>query len=157
MYKVDTLKVLLNWFKIVIPVWNTLYKSTVNVWCSDVMSTSKTGPLAWGDTCHVGTHTACPSEDTCLVGTHMASPNEDTCHVGTHGQSQWGHLSRRDTCGQSQWGHLSYRDTWPVPMRFHHHMFHCTTLQTLSSNLDIVSRSQQCQTGFTESFMFLSD
>ena len=41
---------------------NTLYKSIINVWwCSGVMCTSKTGPLAWGDTCHVGTHSAGPS------------------------------------------------------------------------------------------------
>ena len=42
--------------------FNTLYLSVVNVWwCSEVMSTSKTGPLAWGNTCHVETHMACPS------------------------------------------------------------------------------------------------
>ena len=61
-------KVLFNLFTLVIPAWNKhihlnrLYISIVNVWWWwDVMCASKTQPLAWGDTCHVGTHMAGPT------------------------------------------------------------------------------------------------
>ena len=65
---IHTVKVLFKLFKCVKSAWNkhihfsTLYTSKVNVWwCSDVMCDSKTGPLAWGDTCHVGTHMTGPN------------------------------------------------------------------------------------------------
>ena len=67
MYMYILLKFYLT-FRFVVSAWNkhihlnTLYKSVVNIWwCSDVMCTSKTGPLALVDTCRVGTHLASPN------------------------------------------------------------------------------------------------
>ena len=65
---VHTFKVLFNLFNFVIyarnkhtPL-NTLYEPIlVRWWRSDVMWASKTGPLAWEDTCHEGTRMVGPN------------------------------------------------------------------------------------------------